>query len=42
MPEGGANDFSPARHGVMNHAEKADSLVALPGIYQGKPCKGII
>lgn len=24
----------------MNHAEKADSLVALPGIYQGKPCKG--
>lgn len=29
--EVGANDFSPARHGLATHAEKADTLAALPG-----------
>ena len=24
----------------MNHAEEADTLAALPGSYQGRPCKG--
>lgn len=33
-------DFSPARHGVMNHAEEADPLPPCRGAIKGNPARG--